>query len=364
MGGASTQIGFFENNGDVMANLFKLQIGGARHWNVYVHSFLYFGVNGAWSRLNADLYSNALHDQNKTSNVTDHVQNPCLPASSNITFTSWIHMNDRNQFIQRSSPLSTPYSITMYNDQQASFESCSIITRKLLRKEANDDWVTFSHDGDASFAGIYQPPLPISSIGGFIATSNFADIWSFLNIKETATVAEVGQRAKVVCNYDERKLVEYNSKLDHPKSTSDSLNQYCFRSVFVYEMLYTGYGFPLDYEITAVDTLNNQKLGWALGSILYEINTLPWEFDAKLKIKEAAEEETIMTTRSSMMLVGESRPDVYYADEDESVMHVSANVFLGVMAVVVGLVLHARSRSRNNTRIYQSIPNDDRNEGN
>ena len=28
MGGASTQIAFFQPNGDVMANLFKLQIGG------------------------------------------------------------------------------------------------------------------------------------------------------------------------------------------------------------------------------------------------------------------------------------------------------------------------------------------------
>jgi GDA1/CD39 (nucleoside phosphatase) family len=34
MGGASAQIGFFEPNGDVMANLFKLQIGAAKHWNV------------------------------------------------------------------------------------------------------------------------------------------------------------------------------------------------------------------------------------------------------------------------------------------------------------------------------------------
>jgi hypothetical protein len=45
MGGASTQIDFFEPNGDVMANLFKLQIGAARHWNVYVHSLLVF-----WSK--------------------------------------------------------------------------------------------------------------------------------------------------------------------------------------------------------------------------------------------------------------------------------------------------------------------------
>jgi Golgi nucleoside diphosphatase len=34
MGGASAQIGFFEPNGDVMANLFKLQLGSAKHWNV------------------------------------------------------------------------------------------------------------------------------------------------------------------------------------------------------------------------------------------------------------------------------------------------------------------------------------------
>ena len=36
MGGASTQIGLYLDSGDVMANLFKLQIGAARHWNVYV----------------------------------------------------------------------------------------------------------------------------------------------------------------------------------------------------------------------------------------------------------------------------------------------------------------------------------------
>ena len=131
MGGASTQIGFFENNGDVMANLFKLQIGGARHWNVYVHSFLYFGVNGAWARLNADLYSRSGSSTNSSSAV---VKNPCLPVSSHVTFDSWIHINNQSQLLPRSSPLSTPYSATIYNDQ-SDFESCSMITKKLLRIE-------------------------------------------------------------------------------------------------------------------------------------------------------------------------------------------------------------------------------------
>ena len=155
-------------------------------------------------------------------------------------------------------------------------------------QKANAEWVTFSHDGDASFAGIYQPPLPLESTGGFIATSNFADIWSFLQLDETSRVDQIGKAAEVVCDMTDQELRDYNDLLESPVK-GETLYQYCFRSLFVYEMLHTGYGFPLDYEITAADTLNNQKLGWALGSILYEINTLPWEFGGRMKIKKNKE---------------------------------------------------------------------------
>lgn len=36
LGGASTQIAFYEPNEDIMANLFKLQIGQGKHWYVFV----------------------------------------------------------------------------------------------------------------------------------------------------------------------------------------------------------------------------------------------------------------------------------------------------------------------------------------
>ena len=45
LGGGSTQISFFESSKDIMSNLFKLQIGQAKHWNVYAHSFLFYGMN-------------------------------------------------------------------------------------------------------------------------------------------------------------------------------------------------------------------------------------------------------------------------------------------------------------------------------
>jgi hypothetical protein len=125
MGGASTQIAFFEPNGDVMANLFKLQIGGARHWNIYVHSFLYFGVNGAWSRLNARLYDNGFGTS----------INPCLPPGFNMTYESWMHINSEGGYLlAHENPESVPYNTTMTNDK-SDFEECSDMARVLLRKK-------------------------------------------------------------------------------------------------------------------------------------------------------------------------------------------------------------------------------------
>ena len=264
MGGASTQIANFENNGDVMANLFKLQLGGSRHWNVYVHSYLYFGINGAWSILNA--YINW-----EGSNV-----NPCLPLGSSVDFDSWMHMNDKAQFYPRSHPKSVPYSVTMVNNGTAfDFKDCARHTKELLRKRTNHDWCDFQMDGNCGFAGIYQPPMPkVKSPGEkFIATSNFFDVYQFLRLKEKSYVHEIGTAAEYVCNLSWEELKVYNSENEKPISTDLTLAQMCFRSVFVYQLLRDGWEFGDDYKMTAVDVINGQKLGWALGCMLYEINT-------------------------------------------------------------------------------------------
>lgn len=73
LGGASTQIAFFVPDQDILANMFKLQLGGQKHWNVYVHSFLYFGINSARDRLEQSLAQHA-HSQGKKSTTTN-----CLP---------------------------------------------------------------------------------------------------------------------------------------------------------------------------------------------------------------------------------------------------------------------------------------------
>jgi GDA1/CD39 (nucleoside phosphatase) family len=144
----------------------------------------------------------------------------------------------------------------------------------LCRLPANEEWVDFSHDGDCSFAGVYQPPLPTEekSVDQFIATSNYAEIFAFLQLGRKASLSELNEAAKRVCMLDWPSLQKYNKDIANPVE-DDELAQFCFRSVFAYQILHNGYGFSDDFEIMAVDVLNGQKLGWALGSMLYEINT-------------------------------------------------------------------------------------------
>jgi hypothetical protein len=145
----------------------------------------------------------------------------------------------------------------------------------LLRTSANDEWVEFSHDGDCSFAGVYQPPLPKKSkeVDQFIATSNYANISAVLKLGTRVSVAHLGDEAKSLCHLDWQSLNDYNHNHSVPVTNEYELAQYCFRSVFAFQMLCNEYRFSDDFVITAVDVLRGQKLGWALGSILYEINT-------------------------------------------------------------------------------------------
>jgi hypothetical protein len=298
MGGASTQIGFFEPYADIMSNLFKLQIGAAKHWNVYVHSFLYFGVNLAYDRLNARLVAAAATtstiaiddiDNNRDMNTNTAIYNPCLPGGSDYMYTSRLHVLLDNQLMPISSPNNASiieaemYSAILYNpNQHGDFDVCYDWTKRLLRQDANS-WCDFAHDRDCSTAGVYQPPLPIdqSDFGEFIATSNFYDVWEFLKLPSRSSLYTLKEKTRHVCKYSIDELLAHNNKLDNPIEDTNTLKAMCFRAVWITAFLMDGVGFPETYHLTALDVVNGQKLGWALGSMLYEINALPWVIEKK-----------------------------------------------------------------------------------
>jgi GDA1/CD39 (nucleoside phosphatase) family len=283
MGGASAQIGFFEPFADVMSNLFKLQIGAAKHWNVYVHSFLYFGVNLAYDRLNARLVASSPIENDTAA------YNPCLPGGSEYLYTSRLHVLPNGALMPISSRKNASvmeadmYSAVLKNpNTNGDFDACDSWTQALLRKDANA-WCDFSHDRDCSFAGVYQPPLPTNNedFGEFIASSNFYEVWEFLKLPSRSSLLALKEKTHHVCSFSMHELIEHNKKLINPITDTNVLKAMCFRATFVTAFLINGVGFPETYHVTALDVVNGQKLGWALGSMLYEINALPWEFEKK-----------------------------------------------------------------------------------
>jgi len=82
-------------------------------------------------------------------------------------------------------------------------------------------------------------------------------------------------------------LLVYNESSRLNISTTEQLVESCFRAVFAFQMLHIGLGFALDSNITATNVINGQKVSWALGSVLYEINTRPWIYvDSNAKSAE------------------------------------------------------------------------------
>jgi len=123
-------------------------------------------------------------------------------------------------------------------------------------------------------AGIYQPKLPSNL--EFVAFSNYYHIWKFLHLPERATIAQLEQATRHVCSLSHDELVEFNT---HPhKFLEDDLDSYCFRSAYAFQLLHNGYGFGRNATIRATNVIDGQKVGWALGAMLYEINTMPWEY--------------------------------------------------------------------------------------
>jgi hypothetical protein len=115
------------------------------------------------------------------------------------------------------------------------------------------------------------------------------------------------------------------------------VDEYCFRSIYVFQLLHNGYGFNLDDHITATNVINGQKVGWALGAMMYEINAMPWKY------VESGKDISSYYSISD----GSSR--------DSRSFHVFffSVVFVGILAALFGM-FRARTR-RNRDYSYEPI---------
>jgi Golgi nucleoside diphosphatase len=279
MDGASVQISFFDPQQDIMSSLFKLQIGSSRHWNIYAHSYLKFGTFSALERLNARLY----HNSDPYSLL---VYNPCSPGRYFYNFTSNIFFGSNDIEYQNQ----TFYTVNMANpNDKGDYYKCADVVLQLLELSSNA-FCIFSHNSDCTFAGVYQPKIPAENVNNFaefLAFGDFHYVWKILQLDTRSNLRKLQEKSIDVCNMSIDELLVYNESSRLNISTTEQLVESCFRAVFAFQMLHIGFGFALDSNITATNVINGQKVSWALGSVLYEINTRPWIYvDSNAKSAE------------------------------------------------------------------------------
>jgi Golgi nucleoside diphosphatase len=299
LGGGSTQIGFYDPKEDIMSNLFKLQIGQAKHWNVYTKSFLYYGMNEAKDRFHARLAAGKSSEER----LVEGIYNPCLPGGAKMDFRTDIHLNEKGvETLEYEGEFASGngfYQAVLKNEnQRGDPDECLALAKDLLHLEKND-WCEFAHNGDCSFAGMYQPELPTQgqgSFGEFIAVSNFYHVWQYLHLPERATLSQLENSTRYVCSLTRDELIDFNG------GDSQVLDSYCFQSAYVFQLLHNGFGFKMTDSIRAVRVMNNHKVGWVLGAMLYEINTLPWSYSKPPEIL-APEAESLQMQWDGLFVV-------------------------------------------------------------
>jgi len=144
MGAGSTQISFFDRNQDVMSNLFQLQIGQAKHhWNIYAHSFLFYGMNEATDRFHAKLVAHKTREERRLI-APGVLSDPCLPhgGTARQEIRTNIHWNSNDgvetwDYFGEQYPSGNGYfQATLVNDESANdVDLCMDLVKSLLHLE-------------------------------------------------------------------------------------------------------------------------------------------------------------------------------------------------------------------------------------
>lgn len=310
MGGASAQI-TFRPPFDVLSNYFPLRLQQERI-RLYTHSFLNFGIEIALARVNdriielgnstSRLFNKAAEDPhsglhpstplNAPSHASFYIgeqdgvrlfRHPCFPRGFSFTYeyvssadlrasyaglrlglgeeegadmspiTTWSEANARREMVQ-------------FQGSQ-DFNNCSALTWQLLHKRAP------CFDNTCSFDGIYQPRFGNVT---FLAFSEFSKVvLRDLQLPSNATLKQIDLRTRELCKLNWQQLQD-----TYRYALVSDLSRACFNARYVFTVLYKGFGFPYEgTNLRFVRNLLGLDLSWALGSMLYEANAMPWDID-------------------------------------------------------------------------------------
>lgn len=265
MGGASLQIAYEvpgvikfnspveEEAGKSMLAEFNLgcDVEHTQHiYRVYVTTFLGFGGNMARQRYEDQLLNDTVTNrlQSQTGFSEDKpLLDPCLPHGLSDTVVRGNH--------------------TLHLRGQGDWAHCQDAVRPFLGL----------HNGTMSPGGVYQAPINFSNSEFYGFSEFYYCMEDVLRIRGTYNSFKYARAATEYCSTQWSTLKQrLDNKLFSQQADLSRLKYQCFKSAWMYEVLHSGFRFPVDYSnLKTAQLVYDKEVQWTLGAILYKTRFLP-----------------------------------------------------------------------------------------
>jgi hypothetical protein len=300
MGGASTQVSFVPDS-SMLANAFAVTLQTEVDVTAYTHSHLYYGVNEASTQLNNAAVA--------LSGVGPYegqvVSHPCYFSGMPL----W-----------RFNVTSGSGGYVLFNGTSDA-AGCMGLAKSILRLDApcyTDPGGVFTEHATCSVGGVYQPSIPTLSpalppahaeartddqshspnkpaanmpgqpSGGgnprasrqFVAYGAFAYAYTFLGVAGNASLSTFRTAVARLCQMTYEQVEEEHPCKGDP-TCQGYRDGYCMQGTYFSGLLQWAYRLPQDMEgaVVVLGAMPGYSdPGWALGSILFDANTMPWSY--------------------------------------------------------------------------------------
>ncbi|KAF2025193.1 guanosine-diphosphatase [Setomelanomma holmii] len=265
LGGGSTQIIFEPTFPDTPRGGLPTKLADGDHkyvldfasqkFNLYQHSYLGYGLMEARNNLHATLLD-SLYKANEvtqsTSYLTEPITNPCIaPGMSKKVDVA----------LPAGHPLGESVTVNMTGPTQMAPTQCRYWAEKSLHK---DDECAIA---PCAFRGVHQPPFEQTFAREAVyLLSYFYDRTMELGMPESFTLRELQDLANRVCAGE----AGWDVFASVPKAITELKDrpEWCLDLNFMYGLLRTGYGMPIDREVRIAKKIKGRELGWCLGASL------------------------------------------------------------------------------------------------
>ncbi|EFX05558.1 nucleoside diphosphatase gda1 [Grosmannia clavigera kw1407] len=265
LGGGSTQIVFEPNykgltQGGIPTTMaegdhkYDLDFGG-RHFTLYQHSHLGYGLMSAREAILKELVDDLLaanKDATTTAWAKAPVVNPCFAVGMQKTVK--VKLGDDH-------PLGAQAEFNMTGPTKAAPAQCRNLAERILRKEAECKLAP------CSFNGVHQPSIAKTfSKEAVYFLSYFFDRTQPLGMPESFTLREMHELANTVCSGPA--AWDVFSAVPGALEELDGRPEHCMDLNFMLALVHTGYEMPIDREVRIAKKIKDNELGWCLGASL------------------------------------------------------------------------------------------------